>query len=297
VDGVIARLQEQIRESRAAASVLGAAEDIDPGEAQRLLAHPLPHWVERMTVCYLKTHGGRAEKTRQGWSLTWPNGQIYTNALFTSKEAEKLPASRHLTLEDPKVRNLAMQLPRFAPGQPIPVMLIPGIAHEIQGVWSLWRVAIAAATLPAWPPSWNRQRIMPLFLADNGKVYVPTARHIWDQLLVTSPEVRSTLDGAASQAIFVALQKAAEDHGKILYETLVRERQASIAREREKAGYSFATRRKAIERIGLLQVRNHRLDLLAQEEHSFREQLDQKAQVYPDLAPLLVIRVEGDGDE
>jgi len=64
-----------------------------------------------------------------------------------------------------------------------------------------------------------------------------------------------------------------------------------IAREREKADYAFAARRKIIERIGLTQVRNYRLNLLSQEERSFQEQLDQKAHALPELTTLIVIRV------
>jgi hypothetical protein len=49
----------------------------------------------------------------------------------------------------------------------------------------------------------------------------------------------------------------------------------------------------AAARIGLPQVRDYRLNLLAQEERSFQEQLDQKAHAYPEMVPLLVIQVEG----
>ena len=290
VESVVARLQEQAREARTTASVLGATEDLEPGEAQRLLTHPLPHWVERMTVSYLKAHGGQAERKSQSWNLTWPDGETYENVVFTGKEAERLPAARHLTLEEPKVRGLAMRLPRFAPGQPVPIVSIPGLSEEVQGVWSLWRIAIATM-------EWNRRRIMPLFLADNGMVYMPTARHVWDQLLAASTQVRSILDAAVSQAAFAKLQNAAEEHGKPIYEALVQEHRARIAREREKADYAFAARRKTVERIGLPQVRNYRLNLLAQEERSFQEQLDQKAHAYPEMVPLLVIRVEGGGHE
>ena len=125
VESVVARLQEQVREARTTASVLGATEDLEPGEAQRLLTHPLPHWVERMTVSYLKAHGGQAERRSQSWNLTWPDGETYENVVFTGKEAERLPAARHLTLEEPKVRGLAMRLPRFAPGQPVPSRVDP----------------------------------------------------------------------------------------------------------------------------------------------------------------------------
>ena len=290
VESVVARLQEQARDARTTASVLGATEDLEPGEAQRLLTHPLPHWVERMTVSYLKAHGGQAERRSQSWNLTWPDGETYENVVFTGKEAERLPAARHLTLEEPKVRGLAMRLPRFAPGQPVPIVSIPGLSEEVQGVWSLWRIAIATM-------EWNRRRIMPLFLADNGMVYMPTARHVWDQLLAASTQVRSILDVAVSQAAFTKLQSAAEEHGKPVYEALVQEHRGRIAREREKADYAFAARRKTVERIGLPQVRNYRLNLLSQEERSFQEQLDQKAHAYPEMVPLLVIRVEGGGHE
>jgi superfamily II DNA or RNA helicase len=290
VESAVARLEEQAREARTSASVLGATEDLDPGEAQRLLSHPLPHWVERMTVSYLKAHGGKAERSGERWNLTWPDGETYENVVFTGKEAERFPAARHLTLEEPKVRGLAMQLPRFAPGQTVAAVSIPGMSNEVKGIWSLWRIAIAAM-------DWNRRRIMPLFLADNGMVYMPTARHVWDQLFTASPEVHADLEGSLSESVFETLRSAAEEHGRPVYEALVEEHRARIAREREKADYAFAARRRSVERIGLPQVRDYRLNLLAEEERCFREQLEEKAHAYPEMAPLVVIRVEGGGDE
>jgi len=308
VESVVVRLQEQAREARTTASVLGTTEDLTPEEAQRLLTHPLPHWIERMTVSYLKAHGGQVERRGESWNLTWPDGVTYENVVFTGKEAARIITARHLTLEDPKVRGLAVRLPRFAPGQPVPVVSIPGVSKEIQGFWSLWQISIVsheARVASRWDgprtldpgPETRRRRIMPLFLADNGTVYTPTARHIWDQLLVASVQVRSILEAAISQSAFARLQNAAEEHGRLIYEALVQEHWARIAREREKASYAFAARRKTVERIGLPQVRSYRLNLIAQEERSFQEQLDQKALALPEMVPLLVIRVEGGGYE
>jgi superfamily II DNA or RNA helicase len=285
VDSAVARLQEQVQEARTAGSVLGVTEDLGPGEAQRLLTHPLPFWVERMTVSYLTSHGGRAERRSQGWNLTWPDGAVDSNVVFTHKEAEKYPVARHLTLEEPRVRALATRLPRYAPGQPIPVVAIPGISDEVQGVWSLWRITIAAM-------HFSRQKIMTLLMADNGKVYVPTARHVWDQLLATNPQVRTVLEAEVSQSCLARLQTAAEEHGKPIYESLVQEHRGRMAREQEKADYAFAARRRTLARIGLPQVRHHRLELLAQEERVFREQLAEQAQAYPEMEPLIVLRVE-----
>jgi len=286
VDEVLKTIQEQARESRQSASVLGETSDLDPREAQRLLAHPLPHWVERMTVSYLQAHGGKAERKNGAWDLTWPGGERLTNVVFTSKEAEEKPLSRHVTLEDPKVRGLAMRLPPFAPGQPVPVITLPGLAPEIMGFWSLWRISISAA-------DWNCRRIMPLFLADDGRVFAPTARHIWDQLVVTKPTILRHLDVETSHQAFERLQEAAERQGKTIYDEQVAAHRERLAWEREKGEYAFAARRRAIERIGLPQVRNHRLSLLEQEEERFHEQLERRAQILPEMAPLLLVRVEG----
>jgi hypothetical protein len=105
------------------------------------------------------------------------------------------------------------------------------------------------------------------------------------------------LDVKFYQDAFEQLRRAAEEHGQPIYEALVQEHQANIEREREKAEYAFTARRKAIERIGLPQVRNYRLNLLAKEECSFQEKLEHKSKVYPEMLPLLMIRVEGGGHE
>jgi len=63
------------------------------------------------------------------------------------------------------------------------------------------------------------------------------------------------------------------------------------------AHVALATRRKIIERIGLPQACDYRLNLLRQEECSWNEELERKAQVYPEMAHLLVVRVEGGAHE
>ena len=89
----------------------------------------------------------------------------------------------------------------------------------------------------------------------------------------------------------------AEEHGRSIYDELVQEHRLRLAREREKGAYAFAARRKIIERIGLPQVRDYRLNLLHQEERSWYKELERKAQVYPEMVPLLVVRVEGGAHE
>ena len=124
---------------------------------------------------------------------------------------------------------------------------------------------------------WNRYRILPLFLSVDGKVYMQTAKHVWDQLLAYDPVVFSTLDAIASQSVLAKLQSLVEEEVRPIYETLKHEHAYYLTNERNKAARAFAARRSVIERIGLPQVRRYRLNLLAQEERHLFEQLENRA--------------------
>jgi superfamily II DNA or RNA helicase len=286
VDKVITRLQEQARDTHAISSVLGTTEELKPSEAQRVMTHPLPHWVERMTISYLKAQGGKAEQKRKMWNLRWPDGEEFTGVVFNSKDTELAPTSHHLTLEDSRIRGLATRLPRFAPGQPVAIASISGLNDEVVGLWSLWRIGIIAT-------DWNHHRIMPLFMSDGGKIFTPAARHVWDLLLSVNPEVKGYLEIDEARKAFNRLSEAAEEQGRAIYDELVQEHHARLIREREKDEYAFAARRNIIQRIGLPQVRDYRLNLLGQEERVWNEEIERKAQVYPEMVPLLIVRIAG----
>jgi superfamily II DNA or RNA helicase len=283
----LAKLRGEAQQARDSMSVLGTAESLQPGEAQRLRAHPLPHWVERMTVSYLAAQGGHAERTSRGWELAWPDGHIDSDVVFTSREAAQIPGSRHITVEEPRVRSIITRLTLSVPGQPVPEVTIPGLSAEITGFWSMWRIGIRTSDD-------ERLNILPLFLSDDGRVLNPTARHIWDQLLDCDPVPLGSLDTVSSQSAAEHLRAVAEAEGKAMYDALVQRHVSELARERDKAQFAFSARRRAIEQIGLSQVRDHRLQVLAKEEEAFYEGMKRRSGTLPHLEPLIVIRVRGE---
>jgi len=240
-------------------------------------------------VNYIQYAGGTAERGKNGWRLHWPDGTVMPAAVFTLSDAERHPAAVHLTLEEPRIRGIATRLPRFVPGQPVPCIGLKGLPWEIRGLWSLWTVAIRSA-------EWGKERILALFLHDDGRVLPPTARHIWTMLLEGVPEPVRYLDGIEAGRAFSELTDAAESHGRSLYEELLRFHRNRVEREIENKRFSFETRRRAIERIGLPAVRQHRLNELAREEALWNRESEVRSHVHPELIPRLVLRVEGLGD-
>jgi hypothetical protein len=163
-----------------------------------------------------------------------------------------------------------------------------GIPWELRGCWSLWTIAIRSA-------EWNRERVLSLFLHDDGRVLAPTARRVWELLLEELPESIRYLEGPESARVFAEVAGAAEEHGHRLYIELLRFHRRRLERERENKCHAFEARRRAIERIGLPAVRQHRLNELAREESAWRTEFEVRADVHPELTPRLILRVEGGG--
>ncbi|MGA7412265.1 MAG: DUF6079 family protein [Bryobacteraceae bacterium] len=69
-----------------------------------------------------------------------------------------------------------------------------------------------------------------------------------------------------------------------------------LERDRENKRYAFDARRRAIGRIGLPAVRQHRLNELAKEEAAWNLESESRRHVHPELVPRLMIRVEGVGN-
>ncbi|MFB3880976.1 MAG: DEAD/DEAH box helicase [Armatimonadota bacterium] len=285
VDGVLDRIRRDMEATRQSSSILGASSELAPSEAQRLLSHPLPHWVEQMVVSHLKANGGEATKKRGVWDLTWPDRTRMPAVVFSTKDAAESPGSAALTLEDPRVRGLVMRLPRFVPGQPVPRAEVADLSSEIRGLWSLWRVSIHAG-------EWNRLRVLPVFLHDDGRSLVPTAHHIWDQLLLRPPRVLSNSDRPSPQ-VFEALREVAHASGYAVYQELLRAHKQRVVRERDKGEHLYAVRRKAAERIGLAAVRAHRIAEVEEEAERWRSRVEEQAQAVPEMVPIIVLRVDG----
>ncbi|MFW6116428.1 MAG: DEAD/DEAH box helicase [bacterium] len=288
VSTAVEKIRQHAHDAREGTSILGSPESPEPGAAQRLMAHPLPHWVECMTISYLRSHGGVAERDGKTWTLTWPDGDAWPGVVFTNREAESSASARLLTLEEPRIRGLSTRLFHFAPGQPIACVAFDALPPEVTGWWALWSIAI-------YTGSRAERRILPIFLHDDGRSLPPSARHVWDQFLNAVPDVTGFISGGQASERLKVLEHSAQEAGQPLFEDLLQAHRSVIERERAKGEYSFKARRAAIERIGLYAVRAHRLKALDEERQAWQASLDARSTVLPELQPLTVVRIQPGG--
>ena len=192
-----------------------------------------------------------------------------------------------VTIEDPRVRALTTRIPPHAPGMPMARLVVPGVSDKVTGIWSLWRVGLQTF-------EGREQRVLPIFVNPQGLALGPTARVIWDRLVELVDGLAVLPSIAPAEALTTAFDQsraAAEEQGKALFNELVQRHRERIGQERRKMAVAFGARRRAVERLGLPQVRDFRLAQLEQEEADWRRDLAQREHGLPDLSPLLLIAI------
>jgi len=285
VEAALQKVKEQATAQQESLSLLTGEEELKTEEVQKLINHPLPYWVEKMTTDYLNTHGGRAKKDGKAWQITWPDGTETRDAVFNQSDADDLQGSNYLNLESPHVRGILMGVPRFAKGQPVPKVKIAGLPAGLKGVWALFRISLYTA-------DWNFYRVMTVFQDEEGRVLIPTANYIWEQVTEKGPGISGQIMGKQAEELFDRLAAAAEKQGYQTYSELAKKYSVYLEREREKGLYSFSERKKLIKKLGLTSVREHRLRKLQAEEMEWQEKLLERSQAMPELVPMIMIYVE-----
>ncbi len=291
VNKTLQTLKEEMQQIKEQCAVYGISEEPDLPTTEKICNHPLPYWIEQMTIHYLQTKGCKLDKDLMGWTFTWPDGEEVQNAVFQSKDLTF--DRRLLSLENSRIRGLAMNLPEFIPGEPLPCVSCNGIPKSIKGIWGLFEIRMSVQQ-----PNNSQIRIplvrrsyLSVFINDEGKLFLPTARHIWDQLLTNDFTIDRLKDSDESIAVCEKLLSAAEKAGQELFDKMNEEHLKAVSREEKRGKTFFASRREAIERLGLPEVRQFRLTVLYKDEADWHSELNSAKQILPEIRPLLMLEI------
>ena len=250
------------------------------------LENPIPFWVEQMTNSYLEWIGGRVKKDIFGYSLTWPDGRLDKNIVFDWNTAQST-GYKHLTLEDPKIRELISQDHRFIPGQSIPFVHIKEMATDVIGLWSLWCVELQSTNV-------KRQEYLPLFINKNDNILQPTAHRIWDRLIAVDGivSIQEGLSGNDALTAYQKIEKISQEFYHHVYKGMLEKHQQNIQTRIEKGQYAFDIKQEAIEKLGLDEVKNYRQNKLQQELKIWKQEINQLKKVVPNLYPIIMLQVK-----
>jgi len=299
IDQELAKALETIQEAavdkKQQDSLFDEGESLKAEDFDHITNHPLPHWVGLMVECYLlwqKESGQLTEisddvvgEQKVGKKIRWPDGEEWHRITFSGKEAQMNPKLKHITLQNSKIRGLCNQLSVWSEVQDIPQLNISGLPKGAGGFWSLWGIRLGGQD--------ERQiSYFPLYCKENGQFSAPASQRIWDAVSGTVPEVVG-FNVMNNQTIYKMIHSLAEEQGKSIFEAMEHEYQQELLTQEEKSNFAFSARKKAINRIGLSEVKNYRLRQLDKEYSDWTDQLKRRKNYFPELSLHLLFEVKG----
>ncbi len=283
-DAVVSQLRSTIVESSKSSELLSDSHELNADDARKWRDHPAQFWLERAITTGLPARGGEAIKEADAWRVRWADGSESTKVCFDARIAEERPDVEWVTLEDSRARAVISELPRCVSGQPVPTVRIAGLPDNVQGIWSLWEISLLA-------DDFSRRRFLAIFVNDEGRTFLPTAKRIWDLLLTEQVERVGAVAAGDSGSWFDLSRNAALAQGDRIFTDLLDDHRNRIQEDRERAKYAYDARHQAIGRIGLQTVRDYRRKRLHADHEARMAQLDAAEAYTPDLNAVLMLRV------
>ena len=255
--GIAAEVEESGAYLRDWRDLLGG-EMPDAAAARAMRDHPMPRWVERMTLAGALSQGGSIQRQTSGWLIEWPSGRS-VQATFNRRDASLRTSL--LTLADSEVSAILASGTDRSVDARIPQVSLDGLPGSVVGVWSLWLIVAHAGSTEA-------VRALPVFHDAAGTERAPSARLIWDRLLELDCllEIRGELAGEAAAEASARARAEAERQGRTIYEGVRLALEQRLRRRRERFLEYIERRRAIVDRVGLENVRRRRLAELDREK-------------------------------
>jgi superfamily II DNA or RNA helicase len=291
----LATLRDGAVDKRQQDALFGGGDPLSAEDYRQTLNHPLPYWVQSMVASYLRWQRSMqhtadfTDEIDGSHTLTWPDGATWSGITFIGKIAQQQPSFTHLTLENPKIKGLCSQLPVWSEAQPIPSVAVKSLPAGANGYWALWSIRLVAGHE-------RRCQYMPVYIKPNGQYYATASQRVWDAVCSKEFEILPqdlAVESSLHQSIYSLMHKVAQEEGKAIFESMLTANQTDLDNQFEKGEYSFNARKKAIERVGLPEVRQFRLRQLSSEYALWLQDIDKKRRVIPDMVLHTIIEIKG----
>lgn len=291
----LATLRDGAVDKRQQDALFGGGDPLSAEDYRQTLNHPLPYWVQSMVASYLRWQRSMqhtadfTDEIDGSHTLTWPDGATWSGITFIGKIAQQQPSFTHLTLENPKIKGLCSQLPVWSEAQPIPSVAVKSLPAGANGYWALWSIRLVAGHE-------RRCQYMPVYIKPNGQYYATASQRVWDAVCSKEFEILPqdlAVESSLHQSIYALMHKVAQEEGKAIFESMLTANQTDLDNQFEKGEYSFNARKKAVERVGLPEVRQFRLRQLSIEYALWLQDIDKKRRVIPDMVLHTIIEIKG----
>jgi hypothetical protein len=156
----------------------------------------------------------------------------------------------------------------------------------------LWQITLDTSGLTQ-SKSLKQTAYFPVYQTMEGRAFPATAKRVWEALLSNNAKID---DDDFLQpdhvSVFEFVRKQAEEAGQDTFEQLKTKYIETLSQEKEKVEYGFVARERAIDRIGLPEVKEYRLNNLKKEKEQWLQNFAERQKIKPELNALLILRIK-----
>lgn len=270
-------------------STEGALPTVDSGdirvESVDAIKHsPLPKWLENLTFHFLTARGINYYQSADGVRFRLPGFKenVFT---FDVRAGINNPIPEPLTLQHEIVQAILSDATPHLPADSIPQIKLKA-GNTAAGIWSLWLIQ-------ATNQFEEQSSIHPSFVSADGQLFPAFAQDIWLKLIAEgqSFDIAKTLDGITAKQIYDTTTATVEESLAVKYADIEAKILSNTEKTKGNKEKAFTFQKKQIERIGIANIKQARLDRLLSEMEDWRLNFTSAAQVIPKLTCLLMAEI------
>ncbi|MPM02063.1 RNA polymerase-associated protein RapA [bioreactor metagenome] len=277
-------IKSKLRQYKSTEGILPqvAESEIEYKKAAEVKHSPLPFWLETLVQQYIMVHHGTLTKNLLGYADIKVQGES-RKITFDAEVSLGNPGVEHITLQHDWIRKLINDLGEFDLSNSIPVIK-SSTGEETPGYWSLWQIS-ARNNLE------SKIQYQCYFLADNGKQYSAYAHDIWNRLINGSGKF--SIDGSQEINEPELFQKEMNQSLFLSFQNLEADIMIRMKAKKENRLNSYCFQKSRIERIGIDNIRQAKLQRLEKEHKAWIKEFESGSKIIPGIKQLLMIRING----
>ncbi len=277
-------IKSKLRQYKSTEGILPqvAESEIEYKKAAEVKHSPLPFWLETLVQQYIMVHHGTLTKNLLGYADIKVQGES-RKITFDAEVSLGNPGVEHITLQHDWIRKLINDLSEFDLSNSIPVIK-SSTGEETPGYWSLWQISARNSME-------SKIQYQCYFLADNGKQYSAYAHDIWNRLINGSGKF--SIDGSQEINESELFQKEMNQSLFLSFQNLEADVMIRINTKKENRLNSYTFQKSRIERIGIENIRQAKLQRLEKEHKAWMKEFESGSKIIPGIKQLLMIRING----
>ncbi|MES1226947.1 MAG: C-terminal helicase domain-containing protein, partial [Bacteroidota bacterium] len=250
------------------------AKEIKVEKVDAIKHSPIPKWIEEMTKNYLRTKGILYQPLLEGLKFKFPGQKenIYT---FNIRESINNPIPEPLSLQHEIISTILSDAVSFSESQPIPLVKLKD-GNSVSGIWSMWH-------LQARNSFETNNLFQPVFISDKGDQFPASAKDIWNKLIQEDNyfDCVGVMNTENSKASFLELKARIEELLSSKYAEIKERIETNTIRIKQNKEKSFVFQEKQMQKIGIENIRQSRLQRLYKEKELWEQNFDSSKQIVP----------------